>query len=248
MNSVRMLFGTAILLVALGASSALGQAGGGTVTGPGPGTKPVSKETIRTPTTSPSKKPEKTTPRATSNTAPKTKASGPLDRIDGKWWTVGNGFGDSELVLTQNGASISGELRFADGRTGSLTGTLVGKRLQHSWTNSTGDGGTGWLELSWANFLGGAWRNQRVKDGSWALRRIEGKWCLGGSRSRVRTVTHNERGQLFVVTEDGTEEQGRLQGPSIFLDSDQLTIEGEMFYKGNRIDWSSGAYWTWCGR
>ncbi len=245
MNLFQILI-AAILFMTFGVA-AFGQTGGGTVTDPGPGTRTVPKETTKTPpATSP--KNEKATPRAKSNTPKKTRATGPLDRIDGKWWTVGNGFGDSELVLTQDGANISGQLRYADGRTGSLTGTLVGKRLQHSWTNSSGDGGTGWLELSWANFLGGPWRNQRVKDGSWVLRRIEGKWCLGGDRKRVRIVTHTERGQLFMVTEDGSEEQGRLRGSSIFLDSDQLTIEGEMFYKGNRIDWSSGAYWTWCGR
>ncbi len=237
---VRLIFAATILLTVTSVS-AFAQTGGGTLVDPPPSRKPVPK-----PATT-AKPPAKTT-RATSNTATKSRAKGPLDRIDGKWWTVGNGFGDSELVLTQQGASISGELRYADGRTGTLTGTLVGKRLQHTWQNSNGDGGAGWLELSWANFLGGPWRNERVKDGSWALRRIEGKWCLGGDRQRVRTVTHNERGQLHMITEDGTQEQGRLEGSSIFLDSDQMTIEGTMIYKGNRIDWSSGAYWTWCGR
>lgn len=239
----RLLFATLTLIATIGVT-ALAQSGGGSVNGPAPGTKP--REATNPAPTAPVKPAARSTPRTTSASAKP--RPGALDRIDGKWWTVGNGFGDSELVITQDGASISGTIRYADGRTGSLTGTLIGKRLQHSWTNSSGNGGSGWLELSWANFLGGPWRNQQVKDGSWTLRRIEGKWCLGGDRSRVRTVTHNERGQLFMVTEDGTQEQGRLEGPSIFLDSDQLTIEGEMYFKGTRIDWSSGAQWTWCGR
>lgn len=220
--------------------------GGGSISpsaGPGrPATKPGNPNPT---TTSP-----KTT---TTKPAPRTPAiarrpTAALDRIDGKWWTVGNGFGDSEVVLTQNGSTITGVINFADGRTGAIKGTLVGKRLQHTWTSSDGNGGSGWLELSYANFLGGPWRNQYTRDGSWVMRRIEGKWCFGGSRSRIRTVTHNARGELLVVTEDGSRDPGRLVGPSIYLDSEYGSIEGEMFYKGNRIDWSSGAYWTWCGR
>lgn len=41
-----------------------------------------------------------------------------LDRIDGKWWTTRNGFGDSEVVFSQNGSQIKGVIRYADGRTG----------------------------------------------------------------------------------------------------------------------------------
>jgi hypothetical protein len=104
------------------------------------------------------------------------------------------------------------------------------------------------VELSWNNFLGGPWHNQRIKDGSWTLSRIEGRWCFGGDRNRVRTVTHNARGEMFMVTEDGTQEQGYLKGPSLFLESESGDIKGTMYFKGNRVDWSTGFYWTWCGR
>lgn len=171
-----------------------------------------------------------------------------IESIEGKWWTTGNGFGDSEVLFTQTGPRVSGVIRYADGRTGSIEGTLVGKRLQHSWTNSSGDGGTGWLELSWSNFLGGPWHNQRVRDGSWTLTRLEGKWCFGGSRSRIRTLTHDARGRITLIAEDGTGYDGRLEGPFIYLDSDFGSIEGTMNFKSNRVDWSSGFFWTWCGR
>lgn len=127
-------------------------------------------------------------------------------------------------------------------------GNPSGKRLQHSWTNSSGDGGAGWLELSWSNFLGGPWHNQRVRDGSWTLTRLEGKWCFGGSRSRIRTLTHNASGRITLIAEDGTGYDGRLEGPFIYLDSDLGSIEGTMNFKSNRVDWSSGFFWTWCGR
>jgi len=208
-------------------SFAQGEASGGRI--PTSPTKP--KETNTTPKTS---------------TAPK-RSTG-LDDISGKWWTTGNGFGDSELVISQSGANISGMISFADGRTGTLKGTLVGKRLQHTWTSSDGNGGSGWLELSWANFLGGAWHNARVKDGSWTLNRIEGQWCFGGNRSRVRRVTHDAQGRLTMVTEDGTQEQGHMEGPYLFLDLDGQSIKGDMFYKGNRVDFANGFFWTWCGR
>jgi len=171
-----------------------------------------------------------------------------VDRIDGKWWTTGNGFGDSEVVFTQNGADVTGVIKFADGRTGTINGRMANKRLQHTWSDSRGNSGVGWLELSWANFLGGAWHNDRVKDGSWTLNRIEGQWCLGGERSRIRRVTHDEKGYLTVRNEDGSGNDGHMEGPWLFLDSDGMSIKGSMFYKGNRVDWSSGAYWTWCGR
>lgn len=181
--------------------------------------------------------------------APTTKSRAPatVDRIDGKWWTTGNGFGDSEVVFTQSGSKVSGTIRYADGRTGTVSGTLVGKRLQHTWTNSSGEGGRGWLELSWSNFLGGPWRSPQVRDGSWTLSRMEGKWCLGGNRSRVRTVTHDANGQLTIMSDDGRE-YGRLQGPWIYLESDYGSIKGDRHYKGNRIDWDNGTFWMWCGR
>jgi len=198
----------------------------------------------RVPTTPTKPKDTSTAPKAP--TTPK--RSGALDNISGKWWTTGNDFGASEIVITQTGANISGAITFADGRTGSLNGTLVGKRLQHTWSSSDGNGGSGWLELSWANFLGGPWRNQRVKDGSWTLNRIEGQWCFGGNRSRARRVTHDARGQLTIVTEDGTQEEGHMEGPYLFLDLNGQSIKGDMFYKGNRVDFANGFFWTWCGR
>jgi len=185
---------------------------------------------------------------APKDTGRSSRSSQVIDSIEGKWWTTGNGFGDSEVVFTQTGPQVSGVIRYADGRTGSIEGTLVGKRLQHSWTNSSGDGGTGWLELSWNNFLGGPWRNQRVRNGSWTLSRLEGKWCFGGSRSRIRTLTHDARGRITLIAEDGTGYEGRLEGPLIFLDSDFGSIEGTMNFRNNRVDWSSGFFWTWCGR
>lgn len=213
-----------------------------------PEAAPTAKATTK-PKKAPAKAPARNTRKVTpENTRRPATPTAEVDRIDGKWWTTGNGFGDSEVVLTQNGPQITGVIRYADGRNGTLTGTLVGKRLQHTWTNSSGDGGSGWLELSWTNFLGGPWRNQRIRDGSWTLNRIEGKWCFGGNRNRIRSVTHDERGRILVVAEDGTRDEGRLQGPRIFLDSEYGSIEGTMYFKANRIDWSTGFFWTWCGR
>ena len=205
-----------------------------------PGTTPAGKKSVTSRTRSIS---------ATRNTAPRSaKSALPAGAIDGKWWTTGNGFGDSEVVFTQTGPRVSGVIKYADGRTGAVEGTLVGKRLQHRWTNSSGNGGAGWLELSWNNFLGGPWQNAKERNGSWTLTRIEGKWCFGGSRSRVRTVTHDARGRLTSIAEDGTPYEGRLEGPRMFLDSDLMTIEGTMNFRHSRVEWSSGFSWTWCGR
>ena len=195
--------------------------------------------------TLPAKAPTKSPPTVTPKTG--NRSTGAIASLNGKWWTSGNDFGASEVVFTQNGQSVSGVINYADGRTGTVNGTMVGMRLQHTWSNSSGDGGSGWLELSWNNFLGGPWHNQKVRDGSWTLMRIEGKWCFGGSRDRIRTVTHNARGEVSVVTEDGTHDSGRLDGPWIYL-TDDTTIKGEMDFRANRLNWSSGFYWTWCGR
>jgi hypothetical protein len=126
---------------------------------------------------------------------------------------------------------------------------MVGKRLQFRFADATGRAGSGWLELSWNNFLGGPWRNARVRDGSWTLMRVEGKWCFGGSRNRMRTATHDARGDLLVITEDGTRNGGRLEGPWIFMTSDDgVTIKGDFDFRANRVIWSTGFFWTWCGR
>lgn len=231
-----------LLLVFAAVTRAQGEVGGGKIPESPSPIKPKTSAKPKTPAKAPAKTPD-------THTSPRRGTSGPLDRIDGKWWTVGNDFGDSEVVLTQNGANITGEIHYADGRTGTIQGTLSGKRLQHTWTNSAGDGGSGWLELSWANFLGGSWHNARVKDGSWALRRIEGQWCLSGDRTRMRRVTHDHTGQLTIVTEDGTHMGGKLEGARMYLiDDDDSRLEGDMLYKGTRVDWKNGSYWTWCGR
>ena len=241
MSIPRFLFG--LIVLCFGASVALAQptASGGTLP---PGAGATTKTSPKTATPATTKSEPKRTP-----TVRQPKPTPTLiATLDGKWWTTGNGFGDSEVVFIQNGADVSGVIKWSDGRTGSIKGTLVGKRLQHTWTSSSGDGGTGWLELSWSNFLGGPWRNQRVRDGSWSLRRIEGKWCFGGSRNRIRSVTHDAQGRLSMVTEDGGHESGRLEGPWIYLHGDFGDIRGETDYKGTRVNWSTGFFWTWCGR
>lgn len=189
-------------------------------------------------------KPNKPSPPATNR-----RPTGAPASIDGKWWTSGNDFGASEVVFTQSGANVTGVIRYSDGGTGTVRGTMVNKRLQFSFADASGRAGSGWLELSWNNFLGGPWKSQRVRDGSWTMMRIEGKWCFGGSRSRIRTVTHDDRGNMFVVAEDGTQSTGRLEGPWIYLTSDDgITIKGDTDFRANRINWSTGFYWTWCGR
>jgi len=173
---------------------------------------------------------------------------GPMESIEGKWWTSGNDFGTSQVFFEQNGTSVSGAIRYADGRTGTLTGVLAGKKLNFSWTNSAGDQGTGRLEQSWNNFMGGTFRNAKGAAGSWTLSRINGNWCFGGSRSRIRRVTHNQRGQLWFLTDDSGIEVGHLEGPWIFLHGEFGSVKGTMNYRGNRVDFSTGAYWIWCGR
>src|ERR1051325_6117131 len=218
--------GATLLILAIQASA---QQGGGKATDP-----------AATPATKTSTKPA-----SSATTAPKSKPTrsaatrGPAASIDGKWWTSGNDFGDSEVVFTQSGSAVTGEIHYSDGRTGTITGTMVGKRLQHTWSNSAGQTGSGWLELSWNNFLGGSWHNQTVKNGSWTLMRVEGKWCFGGSRTRIRTVTHNARGEMMTITEDGTRDTGRIEGPWVYLTSDDgITIKGEMDFHANRVNWS----------
>jgi hypothetical protein len=226
-----------MLILVIGAfCSVPAQPAGGRVT-TGADTKPTTKT--------------KPASNATSKETPKSSArpsAGALERIDGKWWTTGNDFGESQVIFSQEGPRITGVINWADGRSGSVNGTLNGKRLQFTWKDSKGNGGSGWLELSWANFLGGPCHNQRVRDGSWTMNRIEGKSCLGGKRDRMRTVTNDAAGKLTIIMDDGTEEEGHMDGPWLFLSSEFGDIKGSMFYKGNRVDWANGQFWTWCGR
>lgn len=206
--------------------------------------KKVAKPPVRTTTP----KPERTSsPGSASRTTGKSPA--PLvEEIDGKWWTTGNDFGTSEVFFERNGTLVSGAIMYGDGRTGTFSGVISGKRINYTWTNSSGDRGTGWLEQSWNNFLGGTYRNQKGISGSWTLGRIAGNWCFGGSRERMRKVNHSARGQLFFVTEDSGEETGHLEGPWIFLNGEFGDIKGTMNYKSNRVEFETGKFWTWCGR
>lgn len=242
-KSTTLVGASAIILAFAIPSFAQGEASGGRI--PTPPAKPKATDTTTKPKTTEPK--EASAPAKTGNA--RTRQSTALDRIDGKWLTTGNDFGASELILTQDGASITGEIRWADGRTGTLTGTLRGKRLLHTFTTSTGESGSGWLELSWINFLGGSWRNARVKDGSWTLNRIEGQWCLGGDRNRIRRVSHDSAGRLTIITESGAQQTGSLHYQNWpYLNSPNGDIKGSVFYKSTRIDWADGTFWTWCGR
>ena len=231
-------FSIPLLLIATTAVFAQGEAAGGRL--PSSTTKPK-------PTTEPktATQPEAT---ATKPTANRGRQSASLDRIDGKWLTTGNDFGTSEVVFTQNGSNVTGNITYADGRTATLTGTFAAKRLRFAFTNSGGETGSGWLELSWPHFLGGPWKSARVKDGSWTMSRIEGQWCLNGDRNRIRRVAHDANGRLAIVAEDGSEETGYLNG-YLFLNSPSGPIKGNTFYdRRYRIEWANGTTWTWCGR
>jgi hypothetical protein len=189
-------------------------------------------------------------PKVETESKPPTKPTRPaaVDRIDGRWWTTGNDFGGSEVVFTQNGSNVSGEIHYVDGRTGNLSGTFANKRLKFTFSNSSGETGSGWLELSWINFLGGPWRSARVKDGSWTMNRIEGQWCPNGDKSRALRVTHDVTGRMSIVGVDGSQESGQLDGTEIYRDTAGTRIKGSMFYKSIRIDWANGTSWNWCGR
>src|ERR1051325_5044693 len=82
--------GATLLILAIQASA---QQGGGKATDPA--AKPATKTSTK--------------PASSATTAPKSKPTrsaatrGPAASIDGKWWTSGNDFGDSEVVFTQNG-------------------------------------------------------------------------------------------------------------------------------------------------
>jgi hypothetical protein len=147
-----------LLLLAIASFLLLAFAGTGWAQPAGGKTSDMPKTPAKTST--PAKSPAKPAPKMLANSR---STSGAAASIDGKWWTSGNDFGASEVVFTQTGSNVSGVIRYADGRTGSVNGTMVGKRLQHTWSNSSGESGSGWLELSWNNFLGGPWHNQKVR-------------------------------------------------------------------------------------
>ena len=172
--------------------------------------------------------------------------TGPMDSIDGKWWTADASFGTSQVFFTREGTEVSGLITYADGRSGNLKGLLSGRKLTFDWTNSAGQRGTGSLEQTWNNLLSGNY-TQAGKSGSWTLSRINGNWCFGGSRNIIRQVTHNARGQLFFLTEYSGQEVGHLDGPTIYLHGQSGPIKGTVSYKTNRVDFSTGAFWTWCG-
>ena len=179
---------------------------------------------------------------------PSNQANSSPASIAGKWWTSGNDFGASEVVFVQNGLSVTGEIHYSDGRTGTVTGTISGKRLQFTFADSDGRTGSGWLEQSWNLFLGGSWRNPQVRDGSWTLMRVEGKWCFQGKQTRIRTVTHNARGAFHTIDEYNEPGGGYLQGPYIFLEDEDVRLKGEFEFRANRVNWENGFFWTWCGR
>jgi hypothetical protein len=152
------------------------------------------------------------------------------------------------VIFTQNGLRVSGEIHYSDGGTGTIAGTINGKRLQFTFSDSSGRSGSGWLEQSWNLFLGGPWHNAQVRDGSWTLTRVEGKWCFGGSRTRIRTVTHNARGEFRTIDEYNEPGGGVLEGPYIFLEDEDMRLKGDFDFRGNRVNWANGLFWTWCGR
>ena len=118
------LFAIAGALIATFGAHAWAQPSGGKTSDPAKTDSAAKTSTKKT--TSPPKK----TTKATSAKAANKTTSAALASIDGKWWTSGNGFGDSEVVFTQNGSNVSGVIRYADGRTGTVNGTMAGNRLQ----------------------------------------------------------------------------------------------------------------------
>src|SRR5689334_7844780 len=93
----------AFALFTLITSQVCAQPGGGKIVDTG--SKPATKST----TTKPSTPKPATNTRSTAN-------RGAIASLDGKWWTSGNDFGDSEVVLTQNGTNVTGEIHYSDGR------------------------------------------------------------------------------------------------------------------------------------
>jgi hypothetical protein len=97
--------------------------------------QPGGKATDAANKTTPKPATTSTKPAATTTTTTKPKSSprtssGPVASLNGKWWTSGNDFGASEVILVQTGSNVTGEIHYADGRTGTVTGTMTGHRLQ----------------------------------------------------------------------------------------------------------------------
>src|SRR5258708_7061726 len=115
-KTLRLFAAAALTIVALAAHAAAQPAGG---------------KTSDTRSTTITKSPPKTPPAKAAPKVTSRSTSGPAASIDGKWWTSGNDFGASEVVFSQSGSTVSGVIHYADGRTGSLNGTMSGKRLQH---------------------------------------------------------------------------------------------------------------------
>src|SRR5215468_10913509 len=97
------------------AAIAFGQPAGGTTTAAKPKPAPKPSSSAKPPARPPS---ARTTPQTNSSPA----------SIAGKWWTSGNDFGPSEVIFTQEGSRVAGEIHYADGATGTVTGTVNGKR------------------------------------------------------------------------------------------------------------------------
>src|SRR5687767_13626699 len=132
-------FALNILLTAAAPGVAAQPAGGKTTTA---GTKSNTNSNSSTRTG-----PAKTTKPAKPATSSSRRTNTALANIDGKWWTSGNDFGASEVVFTQSGANVTGTIRYSDGGTGSVNGAMAGKRLQFTFSDSSGRTGSGWLEL-----------------------------------------------------------------------------------------------------
>jgi hypothetical protein len=236
-------FALVIISILCFGAIAFAQPAGGKTTDTESKPKPTSKAPAKTGGTA-AKSPRP----PTSSSRPTSQANSSPASIDGKWWTSGNDFGESEVIFTQNGLSVSGEIHYSNGGTGTLTGTISGKRLQFTFSDSSGRTGAGWLEQSWNLFLGGPWHNSQVRNGSWTLMRVEGKWCFGGNRNRIRTVTHNARGAFRTIDEYNEPGGGHLEGPYIFLEDEDVSLKGDFDFRGNRVNWVNGFFWTWCGR
>ena len=200
---------------------AYAQPGGGKTTETTP--KPPAKTTTNTST-----KPATTSPKVT--TTPKTGTSrGQAASIEGN-----GGPAETTLALQKSSSPktdrrLPGEIRYADGRTGTLTGTMAGKRLQNTWTNSAGE----------RERLAGAELEQLSR------RSVEqsksARWLVDDDADRRQMVFVAAAAIAFApspttraarslsVTEDGTRNDGRLDGPWLYLDSgDGMTIKGEM--------------------